>query len=85
MTKREQENEQLTEAMSSILLAEKLNFEILNSHTGEIIIPANRRITKTVLRKLAEANRDGLRLRCVSRQGNLQPGLAAAPPTPGSP
>ena len=62
----EQENEQLTEAMSNILLGETLRFEILSSQTGEIIIPANRKITKTLLRKLAAANHDGLRLRCVS-------------------
>jgi DNA-directed RNA polymerase subunit beta len=66
MTTLEKENEQLTEALSNILLGEKLQFEIVNSRTGEIIIPAHRRITKTLLRRLAAANPDGFRLRWVS-------------------
>jgi DNA-directed RNA polymerase subunit beta len=66
MTRLEQENEQLTEALSLILLGEKLPFDIVNGQTGEIIIPAHRKITKVLLRKLAGANHDGFRLRCVS-------------------
>jgi len=85
MTKLEQENEQFTEAMSYILLGGKLQFDILSSQTGEMIIPANRKITKTLLRKLAAANHTGLRLRCVSQQGNLRPSLAADSPAPASP
>jgi DNA-directed RNA polymerase subunit beta len=43
----------LTEALSNILLGEKIPLDVVNSETGEIIIPANRKITKTLLRKLA--------------------------------
>lgn len=45
--------EQLTESLSNILLGEKIPLDVVNSQTGEIIIPANRKITKTLLRKLA--------------------------------
>ena len=40
-------------ALSNILLGEKIPLDVVNSETGEIIIPANRKITKTLLRKLA--------------------------------
>jgi len=43
----------VTEALSNILLGEKIPLDVVNSETGEIIIPANRKITKTLLRKLA--------------------------------
>ena len=46
-------SDQLTEALSNILLGEKIPLDVVNSETGEIIIPANRKITKTLLRKLA--------------------------------
>ncbi len=46
--------EQLTESLSNILLGEKIPLDVVNSETGEIIIPANRKITKTLLRKLAQ-------------------------------
>ena len=46
-------HDQLTEALSNILLGEKIPLDVVNSETGEIIIPANRKITKTLLRKLA--------------------------------
>jgi DNA-directed RNA polymerase subunit beta len=46
-------HEQLTEALSNILLGEKIPLDVVNSETGEIIIPSNRKITKTLLRKLA--------------------------------
>ncbi len=46
-------HEQLTEALSNILLGEKIPLDVVNAQTGEIIIPANRKITKTLLRKLA--------------------------------
>jgi DNA-directed RNA polymerase subunit beta len=45
--------EELTEALSNILLGEKIPLDVVNAETGEIIIPANRKITKTLLRKLA--------------------------------
>src|SRR5438874_5526400 len=45
--------EQLTDALSNILLGEKIPLDVVNAQTGEIIIPANRKITKTLLRKLA--------------------------------
>ena len=35
--------EQLTEALSNILLGEKIPLDVVNSETGEIIIPANRK------------------------------------------
>ncbi len=45
--------EDLTESLSNILLGEKIPLDVVNVQTGEIIIPANRKITKTLLRKLA--------------------------------
>jgi DNA-directed RNA polymerase subunit beta len=51
--KKDDLGEQLTEALSNILLGEKIPLDVVNSETGEIIIPANRKITKTLLRKLA--------------------------------
>ncbi|MCC5843187.1 MAG: DNA-directed RNA polymerase subunit beta [Verrucomicrobia bacterium] len=49
--------EDLTEALSNILLGEKIPLDVVNSRTDEIIIPANRKITKTLLRKLAAAHK----------------------------
>src|SRR5258706_262238 len=49
----EELRDQLTEALSNIVLGEKIPLDVVNSETGEIIIPANRKITKTLLRKLA--------------------------------
>jgi len=43
----------LTEKLSNILLGEKIPLDVVNAETGEIIIPANRKITKTLLRRLA--------------------------------
>ena len=51
--KKDELHEQLTEALSNILLGEKIPLDVVNAETGEIIIPANRKITKTLLRKLA--------------------------------
>ena len=51
--KTEELRDQLTEALSNILLGEKIPLDVVNSETGEIIIPANRKIIKTLLRKLA--------------------------------
>ena len=39
--------EELTQALSNILLNEKIPLDVVNAETGEIIIPANRKITKT--------------------------------------
>ena len=44
---------QLTESLSNILLGEKIPLDVVNMETGEKIIPANRKITKTLLRKLS--------------------------------
>ncbi len=52
-SKKDELLEQLTEALSNILLGEKIPLDVVNSETGEIIIPANRKITKTLLKKLA--------------------------------
>jgi DNA-directed RNA polymerase subunit beta len=46
----------LTEGLSSILLGEKIPLDVINGANGEIIIPANRKITKTLLRKLASCS-----------------------------
>ncbi len=46
----------LTEKLSDILLGEKIPLDVVNAQTGEIIIPANRKITKTLLRKLASVH-----------------------------
>ena len=54
--KRQQVTDELTEALSNILLGEKIPLDVLNMETGEVIIPANRKITKTLLRKLAAAH-----------------------------
>ena len=45
--------DELTESLSNVLLGEKIPLDVVNAETGEIIIPANRKITKTLLRKLA--------------------------------
>ncbi|MBL6828777.1 MAG: DNA-directed RNA polymerase subunit beta [Puniceicoccaceae bacterium] len=50
--------EDLTEALSNILLGEKIPLDVKNGETGEIIIPANRKITKTLLRRLAAVSKD---------------------------
>ena len=49
--------EGLTEALSNILLGEKFPLDVINGESGEIIIPANRKITKTLLRKLAAVSK----------------------------
>jgi DNA-directed RNA polymerase subunit beta len=49
--------EELTESLSNILLGEKIPLDVLNSETREVIIPANRKITKTLLRRLAAVYR----------------------------
>jgi len=47
---------QLTESLSNILLGEKIPLNVTNSETDDIIIPANRKITKTLLRRLASVH-----------------------------
>jgi DNA-directed RNA polymerase subunit beta len=49
--------EGLTEALSNILLGEKIPLDVINGESREIIIPANRKITKTLLRKLAAVSK----------------------------
>ena len=49
--------ENLTEALSNILLGEKIPLDVVNGQSGEIIIPANRKITKTLLRRLASVSK----------------------------
>jgi len=51
--KKDQFYDQLTEKLSDILLGEKIPLDVVNAQSGEIIIPSNRKITKTLLRKLA--------------------------------
>ncbi len=48
--------DELTRALSNILLGEKIPLDVLDVKTGEIIIPANRKITKTLLARLASAH-----------------------------
>ncbi len=48
--------EQLTDSLCNILLGEKVPVDLVNTETGEIIIPANRTTTRTLLRKLAIAH-----------------------------
>ena len=55
-SRKDQITEDLTEALSNILLGEKIPLDVVNVETGEVIIPANRKITKTLLRKLAAAH-----------------------------
>ncbi|MCB1232100.1 MAG: DNA-directed RNA polymerase subunit beta [Verrucomicrobiae bacterium] len=52
--RREELTEQLTDKLSDILLGEKIPLDVVNGRTGEIIVPANKKITKTLLRKLAD-------------------------------
>lgn len=48
----------LTESLSNILLGEKIPLDVLNAETNEVIIPANRKITKTLLRRLAAVSKN---------------------------
>lgn len=45
--------EYLTEELSNILLGEKLPIDIVQSQTGELLIPLRRKITKTLIKKVA--------------------------------
>ncbi len=53
---RQELHEDLTEALSNILLGEKIPLDVMDADAQEVIIPANRKITKTLLRKLAAAS-----------------------------
>ena len=46
-------HEQLSKALSNILLGEKIPLDVVNAQTGEVIIPANHKITMPLLRKVA--------------------------------
>ena len=59
--KRKELLNELTEKLSGHLLGEKIIWEVCNSETAEIIIPANKKITRTMLKKLAK-NYDRLSL-----------------------
>jgi DNA-directed RNA polymerase subunit beta len=48
----------LTEAFSSVLLGEKIPLDIVDTDTGETILAANRKITKTLLRRLSASGRN---------------------------
>ncbi len=50
--------DELTESLSNILLGEKIPLDVKNNETGEVIIPANRKITKTLLRRLAAVSKN---------------------------
>jgi DNA-directed RNA polymerase subunit beta len=45
--------EKLTHNLSNVLLGEKIPLDIWNSQTGEILILANRKITKSMLHRCA--------------------------------
>jgi DNA-directed RNA polymerase subunit beta len=51
--RKEELYEQLTEGLANVLLGEKIPLDVVNGESGEIIIPAYRKITKMLLRKLA--------------------------------
>jgi len=53
-SKQEELTERLAEKLADILLGEKITMDVVEQHTGKIIIPANKKITKTLLRKLAK-------------------------------
>ena len=53
--RRQELTDELTEALSNVLLGEKIPLDVVDAEKGEILIPANRKITKTLLRKLAAA------------------------------
>ena len=47
---------ELVTALSNVLLGEKLPKDIVDSETQDLIVPANKKITKSVLAKLAKAH-----------------------------
>jgi hypothetical protein len=65
-TQTEIETNQITEtleiaienAIRNLLLGERIPLDIVNAKTGEILIPANRRITLTLIRRMVRVNQD---------------------------
>ncbi len=53
----EQAREELTDTLSHILLGEKIPLAITNPQTQEVVVPANRKITRSLLRSLADVSR----------------------------
>jgi DNA-directed RNA polymerase subunit beta len=49
------ENE-LTTSLCNVLLGEKIPLDVVDSDSGDILVPANRKITKNLLAKLAKAH-----------------------------
>ena len=54
--KLEEVENDLTTALCNILLGEKIPLDVLDVNSGDIIIPANRKITKTLLARLAKCH-----------------------------
>ena len=54
--KRAELEEQLTTSLSNILLGEKIPLDVIDVESGDIIVPANKKITKTLLSKLAKCH-----------------------------
>ncbi len=50
--------EDMVNEMSMLLLGEKLPFDVVSTENGEILHPAYKKTTRTVLRRLATAYRD---------------------------
>ena len=68
--KRKELLNELTEKLSGHLLGEKIICEVCNSETAEIIITANKKITKTLLKKLAN-NYDRLLISSLPIQNKI--------------
>ena len=54
--KQQELRDDLTEALSNVLLGEKIPLDVIDAEANEVVIPANRKITKTLLRKLSLAS-----------------------------
>ena len=63
--------EELTNVLCDILLNEKIPSDVINKQTGKIIIPANRKITRTFVLKLAD-DYDHLETECGLIQGCIR-------------
>jgi DNA-directed RNA polymerase subunit beta len=55
-TKHNELVELLTDKLADILLGEKIPLDVVNAQTGEILVPANKKITKALLARVAEAH-----------------------------
>ena len=53
MSPRQQITEEFVAALANLLLGEKIPLDIYDSQTGEVIIPAGRKIVKSQLRRMA--------------------------------